>query len=208
MSAQKVLALDVSKRCPGWAWFEDGKPTKYGAFPNEKSIQEYGPYPWNYLAAAHDTAAQLLGLVTKLRPGVIVIEETNGSKSRYTQKTLEFCHALLLQLLQVWVVQSGGTVVYLNTSDWRKTLKVQLSTEDKKQNAKLSKAKRKAAATGEKLDRKALGIRGKVNKKHVAVRWANAEYGLTLKHKDNDIADALALGTAYLRGAPHCDGSK
>ncbi len=207
MPTQKVLALDVSKRCPGWAWFEDGKPTKFGAFPNDKTIAEYGPYPWNYLEAAHETALGLLALVEELNPDVVVIEETNGSKSRYTQKTLEFCHALLLQLLQVWAVR-GGTVVYLNTSDWRKTLKVQLSPEDKKQNAKLSKAKRKAAATGEKLDRKALGIRGKVNKKHVAVRWANAEYGLTLKQKDNDVADALALGTAYLRGAPHCDGKK
>jgi hypothetical protein len=208
MPTPTVLALDVSKRCPGWAWFEEGKPTKFGAFPNEKSIQDYGSYPWNYLSAAHDTAAKLLELVVELNPDIVVIEETNGSKSRYTQKTLEFCHALLLQLLQVWAAQGGKSVVYLNTSDWRKTLKVQLSPEDKKQNAKLSKAKRKAAATGEKLDRKALGIRGKVNKKHVAVRWANAEYGLTLKQKDNDIADALALGAAFLRGAPHCDGVK
>lgn len=202
MPVQKVLALDVSKRCPGWAYFEDGKPARYGAFPNEKSISEYGNYPWNYLEAAHETAAKLNALVVEFNPDVVVIEETNSAKARYTQKTLEFCHALLLQLLQIWPIQ----VVYLNTRDWRKTLQVVLSKEDKKQNAKLSKAKRKAAATGEKLDRKALGIRGRINKKHVAVRWANAEYGLTLKQKDNDIADALALGAAYLRGAPHCDG--
>lgn len=204
MPTQKILALDVSKRCPGWAYFEDGKPTKYGAFPNEKAIYEYGKYPWNYLEAAHETAAKLNALVVEFNPDVVVIEETNSARSRYTQKTLEFCHALLLQLLQVWPVQ----VVYLNTRDWRKTLSVHLSKEDKKQNAKLSKAKRKAAATGEKLDLKTLGIRGRINKKHVAVRWANAEYGLTLKQKDNDIADALALGAAFIRGAPHCDGIK
>lgn len=183
-------------------------PTKFGAFPNERSIQDYGPFPWNYLEAAHETAAKLLELVIELNPDVVVIEETNSAKARYTQKTLEFCHALLLQLLQVWAAQGGKSVVYLNTSDWRRTLKVQLSPEDKKQNAKLSKAKRHAIATGEKLDRKALGIRGKVNRKHVAVRVANERFGLSLKQRDNDIADALLLGMAFIEGAPHCDGKK
>jgi hypothetical protein len=207
MTSQKVLALDVSKRCPGWAWFVEGKLLKYGSFPNEKRIAEYGPYPWNYLAAASETAERLLELVVDLAPDVVVIEETNGSKSRYTQKTLEFIHALLLQLLEVWAITGSGKVVYLNTSDWRKALKVQLSSEDKKQNAKLSKAKRQAAASGQKLDRKALGIRGKVNKKHLAVRVANERFGLSLKQKHNDIADALLLGVAFIEGAPHCDGT-
>jgi hypothetical protein len=35
--------------------------------------------------------------------------------------------------------------------------------------------------------------RGKITPKHLSVRWANREFDLSLKIKDNDIADSLAV---------------
>jgi hypothetical protein len=81
-----------------------------------------------------------------------------------------------------------------------------LSKEQKKANAKLSKAKRESALAGVKLDKKKLGIKGKTNKKHLAVQRANDEYNLKLKQKDNNEADAICLGLAFFNNCTPCDG--
>ena len=49
-------------------------------------------------------------------------------------------------------------------------------------------------------------IGSKVTLKHVAVRKANQFFQLELKQKDNDIADAILLGVAFLQGAQVSDG--
>ena len=40
--------------------------------------------------------------------------------------------------------------------------------------------------------------RGKISKKHLAVRMVNDLYGKQLKLKDNDEADAILMGQAYV----------
>jgi hypothetical protein len=40
--------------------------------------------------------------------------------------------------------------------------------------------------------------RGKITPKHLAVQKSNELYGLELKLKDDDIADAILLGRAFL----------
>jgi hypothetical protein len=82
-----------------------------------------------------------------------------------------------------------------------------MSKDDKINNKVLKKAKELAAATKSKLDKSKVGIKGAVTKKHLAIRFVNATYGLDLKVKDNDIADAICLGAAYLNGARTCDGT-
>jgi len=207
----KVLALDVSTKT-GWAVFDnsDGMPlveklTKHGLIKNPQKVGEYGKYPWSYLNACEAMAQQLLLLAQTEKPDVIVIEETNGcSKSRYTQKVLEFLHCCLLDRLAVYMTVTP--VYYINSSEWRKTLGLVLSKEDKKNNKKLKVAKKLAEATGKKLNRVELGVRGITNKKHVAVRYVNETYGLNFLVRDNDIADAICLGTAYIKGCRTCDG--
>jgi hypothetical protein len=130
-----------------------------------------------------------------------VVEETNRStKSRYSQKILEFLHNTLLVSLDKY--RQGALtppVFYLSTSEWRKILDQRLSKDDKINN-KLVKAAADAGIS------KPKGIRGKIGKKHLSVRWVNETYGLELKMKDNDSADAISLGTAFLKGAKTCDG--
>lgn len=204
----RVLALDISTKT-GWALFEDGKLLDFGLTRILKKIDEYGEYPWSYRNMAVFLTSLLIQKIVDTYPDVIVIEETNGSKSRYTQKALEFLHCELL--CGIDMVKSAypgiagfNSVKYVNSSEWRKVLGLALSKEQKKANAKLSKAAREA--NGQKIDKAALGIKGKITKKHLSVAYANATYNLTLKIKDNDIADAICLGTAFIKGAAVCDG--
>jgi hypothetical protein len=177
--------------------------TKYGLIKNPDKIDTYGKYPWSYLNAASAMGQQILALAHTEKPDVIVIEETNGSRgSRYTQKILEFLHCCILERL----VNLEIPVYYINSSSWRSTLGLVLSKEDKKANKKLKVAKKLSAATGKKLNRTELGIRGIVNKKHIAIRYVNETYCKNFLVKDNDICDAICLGTAYLKGCSICDG--
>lgn len=205
----RVLGLDISTSA-GWAFKEDGRLVSFGHLGLDKTVHEYGLYPWSYLAASEDMSVFLMDKVRELDPDVIVIEETNLGKSRYSQKTLEFTHRALLAKLKEWAgitLNSGDTkVIYLSSSTWRQALGLVMSKEDKKNNAKLSKAKRAAAAAGIKLDKKTLGVKGKITKKHVALNYVNAAHGLKLKVKDNDAADAICLCDAYEKGALPCDG--
>ena len=205
----RVLALDISSKT-GWALLqnkEDGSPpslVEFGLLELEKPIAAYGKYPFSYLRAAAEEAEMVLAKIRQTRPDVVVVEETNLGKNRYTQKFLEFLHCQVLD--GIVSLLSPPSVYYISSSAWRSTLGLQMSKEDKKNNSKLSKAKRLAASSGKTLDKASLGIRGKINKKHLAVRYVNAQFGLKFKMKDNDIADAICLGTAYLSGASICDG--
>lgn len=211
--SRRVLALDISTHA-GYALLEDdGEGTEprliqSGNVVAQKTVTEMLDivgYPWAYLVVARQMATDFLSLAKDTKPDVIVVEETNLGKNRYSQKTLEFLHCYTLDLLYRYVDEFK--VVYISSAFWRQNLGVTLSKEDKKNNTKLAKAKRNARQFGRKPDLKKLGIRGKTNKKHVAIRHVNAKFNLQLKVKDNDIADAICLGEAYLNGAPLCDGS-
>jgi Holliday junction resolvasome RuvABC endonuclease subunit len=208
----KVLALDISTSTGYSVQKHDGKVEllEQGSIVNDKRIEDFGAYPFSYYHAAKNMARLIQDQIAKHKPDAIVIEETNGSRSRYTQKILEFLHYAVLDRL----VDSKIKIVYINTSDWRKSVGGMLSKEDKKQNAKVAKAKQKAKVNG-KLDlkkfsalKKEMGVRGKVNKKHVAIRVVNEMFDLSLKAKDDDVADAICLGLALYNGVPHCDGKK
>ena len=124
-------------------------------------------------------------------------------KQRYSQKALEFIHLATLVALRPLDIP----IVYISSSAWRSALGITMTKEDKKNNAKLSKAKKLSTDSGCPVDKKKVGVRGKIGKKHLAVRYINSVYNLDLLMKDNDIADAIALGLAYLKGAVHCDGT-
>lgn len=210
----KVLVFDIAGTT-GFAEFDSENPTmpvSYGVLKLDKPAKSYAKHPWGYVYAAQDLASKMVAKVLETRPERIVVEETNGARSRFTQKFLEYCHlALLLQLSSENVVvtsQYRADVVYVNTSDWRRKMDVHLTPADKRQNARLSRNKRKAAERGTKLDKKALGIKGRVTIKHVSVRVCNEIFGLGLCAKDDDIADAMLLGAAYLRGVPVCEGQE
>jgi hypothetical protein len=203
----KVLGLDISTK-PGWALLENAQLLAFGQLGLDRTVHEYGPYPWNYVVVSDDIAGFLYDKVVQLNPDIVVIEETNLGKNRYAQKTLEFIHRALLVKLQKWAQEGNRKVIYLSSSSWRQALGLVMSKEDKKNNAKIAKAKKLSQASGHSVHalKKTLGVRGKINKKHLALRYVNETFGLTLKVKDNDAADAICLAAAFLKGATPADG--
>ncbi len=160
-----------------------------------KPVKELGPYPWSYLDAALEVASGAMSLINQFKPDSVVIEEINRAKARFSQKLLDGLHYAVLTELR------GKLPVYfLSSSEWRRGIGLMVSKEDKKKNAKLSKAKRVARASGAKLDKKLLGIAGKKSIKHAAVDWANTTFGLKLLKKQDDEADALGLIVAHCVG--------
>ena len=211
----KILALDLSSHA-GWALLEGERGAKprlveYGNLTSENDA----PYPWGTLNCAELIGRDAANLAIEHHPDIIVVEETNLGKQRYSQKMLEFIHCCFLrELREGGRVTYGIQVVYLSSSEWRKVVGLRLSTEQRAGNRKLSRAKSKSRTDDGVLDlknlnaeKKKLGIRGKVTWKHLAVDRVNADFGLQFQMKDNDIADAILVGCAYFAGARPCDGT-
>lgn len=218
----KALGLDISTKA-GWAVLTDsgegGPPVlgNYGLIQKEKTAIEYGAYPRGYRLAAKFLADELIVLVRRYRPDVVVVEETNQGKNRYTQKLLEWIH---LYFQQAWDSDPEFVGIqepkYISTGVWRHALGLKKPPDAKKNDRLLRKAKDaalKVATDGTPAYRKALndekkrlGIKGKWNKKMLAVNYVNDVFGLSMKLKDNDSAEAICLVLAHLSGAPVCDG--
>lgn len=201
----RILGLDISGST-GWAILDNtgGQQSlgDYGLIQLNRGITDFGPYPFCTLLAAEQVADDITKLIALRRNDfdVIVIEQTNLGKNRESQRFLEFLHCLVL------LKNKKMPIVYINTRDWRKTLKIQLTNEDKKSNREVREAKRIATQLGTKVDYTKLKARGKIGKKHLAIRYANNVFGLNLKMKHNDIADAICLCSAYFNGAKPYDG--
>lgn len=208
----RILCLDLSTHT-GYAIFEGekgAKPIRHasGTIDLNKPVHAFGRYPHSYRLAAEHLADTIYKMTaSSLGYDVLVIEEINSGRDRYVQKLLENIHTAVCRL---YGTQSPQTeIVYLNSDGgdgWRTCIGLVLSKEQKKANAKLSKAKREAEAFGVKLDKKKLGVKGKTNKKHLAVQRANDEYNLKLLQKDNNEADAIGLGLAFFNNCTPCDG--
>lgn len=207
----RVLCLDLSTHT-GYAIFDGEKGSKptlisSGTIDLDKQLYSFGPYPKTYRAASRYMAALIHVRTGMYKPEAIVIEEINSGRDRYVQKLLENIHTAVLD--QFENLMPHASIVYFNSDGgegWRTSIGLTLSKEQKKANAKLSKEKRECAAAGVKLDKAKLGIKGKVNKKHLAVARANTDFGLTLKQKDNNEADAICLGLAFYNNCIPCDG--
>jgi len=61
-----------------------------------RPLDTCGEYPWNYLQACKEMGKVLAELVSRVKPRVVVVEETNKGRARYSQKLLEFLHSALL----------------------------------------------------------------------------------------------------------------
>lgn len=209
----RVLCLDASTHA-GWALLEgelgDTKPKllDHGLIENDKPVLDFGPYPFCYIRAARSIADRLFTLAGRHAPNVVVIEETNLGKNRYAQKLLEFIHCYLVKYIED-DFRGQLEVVYLSSSSWRQALDLRLDSEQRRNNAKLTKAKKLARDTGITVNaaKKQVGVRGKITKKHLAVNRVNDIYDLKFKVKDNDRADAICLGLAYFVGAERADGT-
>ena len=178
-----TLSLDVSTNT-GWAVFYDGGLIDRGNFlVKDKKISYLEHTEESMLAmlnASRNLANRVESVIDYYEVDEVVIEQTNRSRSRWSQKMLEWLHyAIVARILGAY--EFDVDIYYIDTSEWRSILGIRMTNADKKHNREVRNGK----------------ARGKLTAKHLAVRWANQMFGLELKQKDNDIADALALATAF-----------
>ena len=176
----KILGLDMSTKT-GYAILNDGSIDAVGLLTrSSKSINEKAQVfieDFSFLSDANDIATQVVDLIKLNAVDYIYIEQTNKGRNRTSQKQLEFIHCRTLELIKG--LGLAKIVRYVDTSAWRRALKVKLTKDDSAHNKLVKKKK----------------ARGKITTKHLAVRWANSTYNLNLLLKDNDIADAIAVAT-------------
>lgn len=211
----RVLALDIAGKT-GWAVFDTGRGQTardqleaFGVLDIGQSIFEFpGPYPNNVRAASTKVGLAAINKAKAVRPDVVVIENTNLGKSRTHQRFLEWAHLVFLDLVETdFPIPEIPKVIYLSSSTWRHALGLKASKADAKNNRIAKKIRELTNPEMRAELRKTTGVKGKIGKKHLAVRRVNEVYGLQLKMKDDDIADAISLGEAYLSGAPPDDGT-
>lgn len=227
----RIFALDLSSHA-GYAILEKRSLSTaplleavslidFGNITLDRLPEEYGTYPKNFVQCAFVFAEKIVEEIYKNEVDAIVVEETVPGQETYSQKLLEFFHYAFIERTR------HLRVVYVRTGEWRKTVEARMTKEERKGNLQknLQRAKLEAKMIRAKI--KLLGSKktnkkeveqlkaqldnlqlGKVTRKHVCLRIANAMYNLQLKVKDNDIADAIMLGTAFLKGATICDGKR
>lgn len=213
---ERILALDLSSRT-GWAFYENRVLKEWGILEADgsvlKAMDPNVKYPWSLMAAVLGMKEKVRRLVEKYGPDIVLIEETNIAKARYSQKFLEWLHFNVVAYLHVMGTQCGWpkseNVIYISTMDWRKTLDIKMTKADSKQNRKVNEIKNDTALSKELKAKlmKQLGVRGKINKKHLSCRYVEDTYKMKLKvSTENDIADAICIGDAFIKGAAHCTG--
>lgn len=198
-----VLALDVSTKT-GWAYFKDGKLESYGTIFPDKGKEDFGTYPLNYVLYTEYLIDRVIEqIIVPMGQDFawteVVIEETNSSKNCYSQKQLEFLHCYLIKRLHLL----NKTPKYIRTGEWRKATESKMSKEEKALNAKIARIKKKTGKKLAKIDGKVVGRKGR---KHVALRVVQQMFGIDLKIKSEDAADAILLAVGFIKGAPICNG--
>lgn len=173
-------------------------------------------------------------LIARFKPDMIVVEETNLGKQRYSQKQLEFIHAMFIWNANI------DSIKYISSSEWRKVLGISLNGDDKSLNktlkseretqkeeleeefhlsnrrmisesymgiskkSEMNKLQKKwDKECSEYVKKKMRSFRSKlgakVTIKTVSVRYVNENLGLSFRMKDNDMADAICVGLAYIK---------
>lgn len=242
----KLLCLDLSTKS-GWSVFEDGKLLTFGLIKHKVDGDNTSEnYPMNYISAASLISIDIKGVILNHRPNYIIIEETNSGRNRFSQKTLEFIHYAVNEMIfTLQNMNCCGKVHYLDTSEWRCLLGISLSTEDRQLNKEIkskrdevysqiysqlekdyqvslnmrlakclnkreqNKVKKLFSKELEKMTKEKMrGFRvkneskkviGKVDFKTLSVEYVNQHFNLNFKKKDNDVADSICLGAAFLK---------
>jgi Holliday junction resolvasome RuvABC endonuclease subunit len=197
MDVERVLGLDMSTKTGFTLLISDASGMvleEYGQIPQIHTPE--GAYPESFIIWSHAVVDEIVKVIERLKPNVLVIEETAaGSKAIYTQKILEWIHYLVAK----YIVDKRLKVVYIMTGQWRSEIGCSMSKEESKHNKTVKEYKKKNSTS---LAYDISGKRiGKITKKHVNVRRINEIFGkylkTPLKMKDEDAADSLGLAYAY-----------
>lgn len=194
-----IVALDISTKT-GFAVFSESKLIQYGTLFQKVTPLEVDVYPIGFVKFAEKVGDDILTLVRSFNSKEVVIEETNASRQNYSQKILEFIHFSVVKKL----AEDGVKINYVRTGVWRQITGSNQSSEEKRLNAKIGRIKKKTGKKLAKIDGKVVG---KKTRKHSAIRSFGDHFGIELKRKEEDAAEAALLGLAFIMGAPVCDGT-
>lgn len=200
-----VLAIDLSTK-PGIAIFNGGKLLHASTCFNDKTVEDFGNYPYSYIKFVQYTIIRLITYVQDqgykwAQFDNIVLEETTASKQNYSQKKLEFLHYELLLTLKA----QHNKIVYIRDGTWKRINEVQRSKDEKAINAKIKKLKQKTGKRVIRRDEEGNPIR-RVNRHDVYIRRCNDIFGTSFDRKQEDAAAACLLGRAFIKEGPICDG--
>ncbi len=181
----RILAIDLSTST-GWSFYNEGKYIESGLLPkvyvedfNVNDHPNHSPlYPYNIIRAAKTVGHQVAELLAKFHPERVVIENVVHGRNRHTNRVLDWCHYVFIE-----EVKGDIPMTYMDPSHWRSVLELRLNKDQKKNNRDVSAGKK----------------RGRINRKHLAINYVNERFGLKLKMKENDVADAIGLGAAYVK---------
>ena len=192
----------MSTTCTGYSVFdiETKKLITYGIIKPRVPLVSKMKYPRRQLEICRNLREQIGDLISQLdssdNVNIIVIEEIAGSKNRLGQKTLDILHGI------VWdgLCKRGylERVCYYDVSGskgWRTDLKLRLSDADKANNKEARLLNKKIQKGTRKLPI--------IGPKHLAAEYVNRRYGtlfdVDLNSRDNDLADSIAIGSAFLQ---------
>lgn len=221
-----TIGLDLSTK-PGFAIFKGETLERFGTLWAEKTREDFGPYPMNYLLLADHVAVRIINevidreLLNRSDVPTIVIEETTGSNQNYTQKILEFIHCRLLHHLHF---RSPYNIIYIRDGVWKKLVGANQNKEEKRLQAKISRQKKKKKAEflkenpnaekipnfRAKLDLDGTGkakVVAKLDQADYSIRAFNEHFGMKLTKEHEDAAEAALMVKAYFMGAAPCDGT-
>lgn len=227
MKKPTALGLDLSLHT-GYAVFQGAESLKaYGLV--EVQVENYfaevtkyteipAGYPRNFIKAAEAIAAECREVWREHKPELVIIEHTEGSSRRFSQRLLEFIHFAVTKALY----EDGVAFKYLLNSDWRRPINCYISQwpEIVRWNRRVASLKRRAVRTRTgarvaKLNAKVpqalvdvyksyvpnsrSSIVRRINHKDLSIKLANEACSLGLT--DDNIADAINLiRSAYILG--------
>ena len=180
---QIILALDLSVQSTGYCFMDlTGQVLETGTIlPAKYKNHTKDKYPKKTIINIQSAVSQISELVSQYSQDYelsdIVIEEINpGKKGTVTTKILSWVQGLLLAELGF-----DYNYHFITSSQWRSALKLKFSAEDKTFNRIAAKKDR-------------------ITFKHLAISFVNSRYKVDFKFEDNDTAEAICIGLAYLKG--------
>ncbi len=118
----RLLSLDLSTSCSGWAIFDDGKLVEYGSV-SEKSYKGKSKqrYPARTGRVSKMMCEDLLEIIIKMNPDKIVIEEAaaNGIAGVKSIKSLCMIHGAMLLLILQSNLTVYDSISFLSPREWR-----------------------------------------------------------------------------------------
>lgn len=192
---------------PGVAIFTDEKLTEAWTVFNDKTVEDFGTYPHNYIKFVEYTIDRLFNAVKSKGYNwhefdKIILEETTTSRQNYSQKKLEFLHYQFLLTFK----NMHGKIVYIRSEVWKRITNAKMSKEEKANNAKIYRLKQKTGKRVIRRDEKGNALR-KVSRHDAYIRRCNDIFNTSFDRKEEDSAAACLLGLGFLQGAPACDGT-